>query len=98
MSKPSDAKLQAKIDQGKQMIKDVIAENSETRKMIDDREKAEKVMTSKESTAEKAEKKSDEKAPQYRDEANKVFGKESCQLEGFKDDKKISGGRRFSFA
>ncbi len=29
-------------------------------------------MTSKEATAEKAEKKSDEKAPQYRDEANKA--------------------------
>jgi hypothetical protein len=29
-------------------------------------------MSSKESTAEKAEKKADEKAPQYRDEANKV--------------------------
>jgi hypothetical protein len=67
-----EAKLQGKIDQGKQLIKDVIAENSETRKLIDDREKAEKTMHSKESTAEKAEKKSDEKAPQYRDDANKA--------------------------
>ncbi len=67
-----EAKLQAKIDQAKQLIKDVIGENSETRKLIDDREKAEKTMHSKESTAEKAEKKSDEKAPQYRDDANKA--------------------------
>ncbi len=67
-----EAKLQSKIDNGKQLIKDVIAENSETRKLIDDREKAEKTMHSKESTAEKAEKKQDEKAPQYRDEAGKA--------------------------
>lgn len=67
-----EAKLQAQIDSGKQLIKDVITENSETRRLIDDREKAEKVMHSKESTAEKAEKKSDEKAPQYRDEATKA--------------------------
>jgi Golgi nucleoside diphosphatase len=42
------------------------------RKAIDERDKAEKVMNSKEATAEKAEKKSDEKAPQYRDEAVKA--------------------------
>ena len=66
------AKLQGEIDAGKAKVKEIITENSETRKMIDDREKAEKVMHSKESHAEKAEKKSDEKAPQYRDEANKA--------------------------
>lgn len=67
-----NAQLQAQIETGKGHLRDIITANTETRKAIDERDKAEKVMQSKEAAAERAEKKADEKAPAIRDEAVKA--------------------------